>query len=150
MNDRTFLQLQAVQLRQLLEDAVDDPILAPQLRQRLQNVEEELAAAPSQSISSELIKRAADRLEQELEEAEITVEGLFRGLTRESLVFDLVTDDQTLITGAIADDLVEEDLDRIDELTNKRCVARLLKTTLRIVAGAPRETYLLLNATPVG
>lgn len=45
MNDMTFLQIQAVQLRQLLADAGDDPILVPQLRQRLADAEQQLNSA---------------------------------------------------------------------------------------------------------
>lgn len=106
------------------------------------------SAAPSQSISGERIKLAAERLDRELEEAELEASGTFRGLTRESLVFDLIADDGVLITGSIADHLTEDDLDRINELTNNRCVASLQKTTLRQLGGAPRESYLLLDAKP--
>src|SRR5712691_5309162 len=110
MNDRTFLQIQVVQLRQLLENAGDDPILVPQLQERLADAEAELNAAESsevcsQSLSIDSVNRAAERLERELEEEEISVKGLFRGLTRESVVFDLVTDEIGLITGKVADDL---------------------------------------------
>ncbi len=44
MNARTFFQHEMVQLRQLLDQSQDDPILAPQLQQRLENVENELKA----------------------------------------------------------------------------------------------------------
>lgn len=104
------------------------------------------SGAPSQSLSTESVQRAVDRLERELVEEEITVRGQFRGLTRESVVFDLVTDDIGLITGTLADDLTEEDLERIDLLTNKRCVASLQKTTVRQVSGAVLSNYLLLDA----
>lgn len=104
------------------------------------------SAAPAQSITSERIKSASDRLERELEEEELLAKGVFRGLTRESLVFDLLGDDGTVTTGTIADDLTEDDLDRIDALTNKRCLAKLRKQSIRQVGGGSRETYLLLDA----
>ena len=74
--------------------------------------------------------------------------GTFRGSTRESTVFDLLPDEGGLITGTMADNLTEEDFDRIDALTNKRCVASLQVTTLRPVVAAPRQEYLLLDAKP--
>ena len=42
MNDYNYLQIKAAQLRRLLDEAEDDPILAPQLRQRLEDVEGQL------------------------------------------------------------------------------------------------------------
>jgi hypothetical protein len=45
MSDQTFLQVQALELRQLLANAGDDPILAPQLRERLGEVEKKLEEA---------------------------------------------------------------------------------------------------------
>ncbi|HVA46289.1 MAG TPA: hypothetical protein VNH11_07940 [Pirellulales bacterium] len=104
------------------------------------------SAAPSQSITSERIQSASDRLERELEEEDLLAKGVFRGLTRESLVFDLLGDDGNVTTGTVADDLTEDDLDRIDALTNKRCLARLRKQSIRQVGGGSRETYLLLDA----
>jgi hypothetical protein len=104
------------------------------------------SAAPSESITSERIKSASDRLERELDEEDFLAKGVFRGLTRESLVFDLLGEDGTVTTGTIADDLTEDDLDRIDALTNKRCLAKLRKTSIRQVGGGSRETYLLLDA----
>jgi hypothetical protein len=44
MNQRTFLKDQMVQLARLLDEAKDDPVLAPQLQQRLEDVEEQLRA----------------------------------------------------------------------------------------------------------
>ena len=44
MNDRSFLKDQAAQIRRLLDEAADDPVLIPQLQQRLQAVEHELEA----------------------------------------------------------------------------------------------------------
>jgi hypothetical protein len=104
--------------------------------------------APSKAIAADQIKRAAERLEREWEEVELRVKGVFRGLTRESTIFDVLPDEGGLITGTIADSLTEEDFDRIDALTNQRCVAELQVTTLRPIGGAPRVTYLLLDAKP--
>ena len=103
---------------------------------------------PSRVISRDRIKQAAERLDRELEEKEIEVKGTFRGLTRETTVFDLLPDGGGLITGTIADSLTEEDFDRIDALTNQPCVVVLQVTTLRPIGGTPRVTYLLLDAKP--
>ena len=48
MNDYNYLQIKAAQLRRLLDEAEDDPILAPQLRQRLEDVEGQLRAVQNQ------------------------------------------------------------------------------------------------------
>lgn len=104
------------------------------------------SGAKSQSLSLESVQRAVDRLERELTEEETTVHGLFRGLTRETVVFDLVSDELGLITGTVADDLTEDDLERIDVLTNQRCTARLQATTVRRVSGSTSVSYLLLDA----
>lgn len=102
--------------------------------------------APSRIIESEQIQLAAARLEKELVEEKVELKGVFRGLTRESTFFDLIADGIGVITGTIADSLTEEDLDRIDALTNERCVAEIQKTTLQPVGGPARATYLLLDA----
>src|SRR5215469_10118159 len=51
MNNLTFLKVQALELRRLLESAGDDPIAVPQLRERLADAEKELQAALSQNGS---------------------------------------------------------------------------------------------------
>jgi hypothetical protein len=43
MTDRTFLQCQAFELRRLLVECGEDPVLAPQFQDRLREVEERLA-----------------------------------------------------------------------------------------------------------
>lgn len=48
-NNLTFLKVQALELRRLLESAGDDPILGPQLRDRLADAEKELQAAQQQN-----------------------------------------------------------------------------------------------------
>ncbi len=48
MTNRTFLKVQALELRRLLESAGDDPVMIPQLKVRLAHVEKELQATQSQ------------------------------------------------------------------------------------------------------
>lgn len=116
--------------------------------------EAELKFAFSDSSASSLtasqIQSASARLQRELKEEEVDVKGVFRGLTRESGHFDLLSEDNGLITGVVADDLTEDDLERIDLLTNHACVATVLKTTFSNVSGSPRQTYLLINAREDG
>ncbi|MCA9112215.1 MAG: hypothetical protein KDA52_19835 [Planctomycetaceae bacterium] len=104
--------------------------------------------APPLTVSVESIEAASQRLEKELIEEEIRLEGTFRGLTRETLHFDLIVHDGDVISGTVAESLTEEDLERIDNLTNESCIAELLKSTLQPVTGNPTVTYVLLNARP--
>jgi hypothetical protein len=101
---------------------------------------------PSRFLSAPQLRAAADLLERDVEQENVTVEGVFRGVTRESGVFDLRLGDDSVITGTVADQFTEEDLERIDELTNRPCVAELQKTTVRKVGGAQTPTYILLDA----
>lgn len=102
--------------------------------------------APSQSLSIEQVKAASERLERDVIVEDVKLHGLFRGVTRESVWFDLVSDEIGLITGTVADEVTEEDLERIDSLTNKRCVARIQKTTVQRLSGSAPSSYLLLDA----
>ena len=103
--------------------------------------------SPPQSLTIERIKVASELLERELQEEEIDIKGTFRGLTRESGFFDLIDDVGDVITGTVADNLTEEDLERIDKLTNKPCVAHIQKTTVLQVNRDAKSTYLLLGTS---
>ncbi len=100
----------------------------------------------SQSLTSVQVREAADRLEREMKQDELPVHGVFRGVTRESGVFELKTDAGEVITGTVADDFTEEDLERVHLLTNKPCTAKLQKTTVSRISGTPTATYVLLDA----
>jgi hypothetical protein len=103
---------------------------------------------PARSLSVENVRIAADRLEREVHQETVEISGVFRGVTRESGVFDLRTDLEDVITGTVADYLTEDDLERIDTLTNMRCKAKLQETTIRSVAGISSPSYVLLEAEP--
>ena len=107
-----------------------------------------LAFSDSQpvSLAIEKIKLASDLLERELQETEADINGTFRGVTRESGVFDLINESGVVITGTVADNLTEEDLERIDKLTNQSCVARIQQTIVSQVSGVAKSTYLLIDA----
>ncbi len=83
--------------------------------------------APSKNLSADAISMAADRLERDVTQEAVELRGVFRGVTRESGVFDLRLNDDSVITGVVEDSLTEEDLDRIDQLTNRNCVAKSRK-----------------------
>jgi hypothetical protein len=102
--------------------------------------------APSKTLSSDQVSQTAERLERDIEQSTVTYKGVFRGVTRESGYFDLRLDDGTVLTGTVADALTEDDLDRIDQLTNRRCVATLQTTTVRNVAGHGAPTFILIDA----
>lgn len=107
-----------------------------------------VAGIPARNIREDQIQHASEQLEREWSEEELTVRGTFRGLTRESAVFDLVTENEDLITGTVADELSEEDYDRIDALTNHVCVATIQKTTVTPIHGAARLKFTLIDARP--
>lgn len=101
---------------------------------------------PAQSLTASQIKRAAERLERDMIEETIEMKGTFRGVTRESGYFDLKINSGDVITGTVADQLTEDDLERIDALTNKQCKARLQKTTIQSISGTSTSSYILLEA----
>jgi hypothetical protein len=101
---------------------------------------------PARSLPAAQLKRASELLEREVQQEFIEVPGVFRGVTRESGVFDLKTQGGEVITGTVADDLAEEDLERIDAFTNQDCIASLQKTTVSRVTGPTTPTYILLDA----
>lgn len=98
-------------------------------------------------ISADLVQETAERLLSEISEDRIDRIGIFRGLTRESYRFDLLTD-EGLIEGVISEKLEEDDLERISRLTNKPCVASLVRTTFKN-ADSKRSRYELLDAKEI-
>lgn len=100
----------------------------------------------AQPLTADKIQIAADRLERDMTQEIIEVDGIFRGVTRESGYFDLKTETGEVITGIVADNLTEDDLERIDQLTNNRCQAQLQKTTVRRLSGVSASTFILLDA----
>ncbi len=100
----------------------------------------------SQSISAERIDTIAGRLDREVRQDTVDIPGTFRGVTRDSGYFDLRIGADEVITGEVADQLTEEDLERIDKLTNKQCSAKLEKTTVSTIAGKEIIHYVLIDA----
>lgn len=101
---------------------------------------------PARSLTAAQIQTTAERLERDMTEEMVEISGIFRGVTLESGHFDLKTESGEVISGTVAEDLTEEDLLRLNGLTNKQCTAQLQKTTVQTLSGDARSTFVLLNA----
>ncbi len=101
---------------------------------------------PSRSIEVEKLRRAADRLEREVKQENVTKTGTFRGVLLESGAFDLKTDEGDVISGTVPDSYTEDDLDKLHRLTNKRCVLDLQATTVSKITGTTTTLYVLQDA----
>jgi hypothetical protein len=101
---------------------------------------------PSQSLSAPELKAAADLLEREVEEHDVKVDGVFRGLTQDTGYFDVRAADGKLISGTASDELTEDDMERLSKLTNRRCVAEIHQTIMHKVEGPATTKYVLINA----
>jgi hypothetical protein len=99
-----------------------------------------------QSLGLAEVRSAAERLERDLSQSTETVAGVFRGVTHESGYFDLKLPGGEVITGLVADDLCDDDIDRIDTLTNHLCQAKLQKTNVKQIKGTETSSYVLLDA----
>lgn len=135
-----------------LSDQIPTTVIQPLTRffQTLarHNAELRLAfpAKPARVIASTTIKAASEGLARTIEQNDVRFTGKFRGLTRETGHFDFVRKDGTLITGIASDELTEDDLDRIDSLTNRSCQVTLQETQVQ-KAGRTQTFYLLIDAT---
>ena len=105
-------------------------------------------AAPIR-LDSASIKLAAERLERSVAQQDVIEQGTLRGVTRESGYFDLKLDSGTLITGTVEDSFTEDQLERIDQLTNRRCEVLLRRTTVSTVSGSYSAGHILLKADPI-
>ena len=109
-------------------------------------------AFPDQSsrvLSADIIKTASDRLESKIVEEKVKHNGMVRRVTWETLTFDFRLDDGSVISGDVSPDLGEDELERIHNLTNHRCIAEFDKITMNTVGGAPTTEYILLNVQPI-
>ncbi len=101
-------------------------------------------------IPRDRIALAASLLERELRQATIQQRGVFRGLTRETMVFDFRADDGAVISGELDDTLTEDDFDRLDGFTNKECEASLERTEIHQLSRLIRTNWVLLDLHPSG
>lgn len=102
--------------------------------------------APSKTLNVDSVKRAAERLEREVEEKEIELPGIFRGVTLDTGDFNFQPDDGELIAGTVNDEFTEEDMQSVLSLTGIHGIATILKTTVRQVNSIAAPTYVLLKA----
>ena len=103
---------------------------------------------PPRTFSVSQVNAASERLERDVEQGTVEFKGVFRGATLETVHFDLRVDEGEVITGYLDDSLNEDDVERIAELTHKRCVARLQATTIKRIGGQTVTKYVLLDARP--
>jgi hypothetical protein len=101
---------------------------------------------PSQSISATQIETIASYLDHDVNQETVEISGTFRGVARESGVFDLRVSEDKVITCEVDDNLTEDDLERIDALTNQEGVAHLERITVSTIAGIETVRYVLLDA----
>ena len=99
----------------------------------------------SRTLSAESIRAAGDRHKREIVSEQRDFEGVIRGLLLESGMFDLKTDDD-VISGPVSEAVSDEELDRIYQLTNQRCIVRLEVTTYNRPGQPQRFAYVLLSA----
>jgi hypothetical protein len=104
------------------------------------------ADKPSASFGKSDMKAAAERLEMDVSQGFETVSGVFRGVTLDSGSFDFRTDSGTVITGTVADELTEEDLEQMERLVNQRGEAEVQRTIVNRIGGPSATTYVLLKA----
>lgn len=109
------------------------------------NIRMAFSSGESETISAESISRANTFLEHEITEETISLQGIFRGLTMDSLSFDLATDGFN-VSGRVSEALDDERLEQIQQLTNKRCIAKLHKTTIVKKNRSSITEYELLEA----
>ncbi len=104
---------------------------------------------PAKLIASENIKKAAERLDRQVIVDDVDILGVFRGVTRETGHFDLRQNEGAVVSGFVADELTEEDVERIHGLTNRQCKFRVQRTTIAKIPGAVNYTYILLDAEQI-
>lgn len=74
----------------------------------------------------------------------VQIPGVFKGVLLESWRFDFVTDENHAVSGKIDENLTEEQVVELNKkFFNSRCLASLVKTTVRFKNGRVRTTYVL-------
>ena len=98
----------------------------------------------------ERVSRALERVEAaKTEESDQELAGTFRGATLDSWRFDFRLTDGTLISGRIGDEVDEEAVKGMIELTAKECVARLHIIAITTRDGTTRHRFELLGLRPI-
>ena len=83
-------------------------------------------------------------------EEPVTLPGLLQGVLLESRRFDFVTDDNLRISGKLDEGLTKEQAIGMNrEFFNGRCVASLLKVTVRFKNGRERSSFILRRLEPL-
>ncbi len=128
MNETAFLQIKSLELQRLLDSVGDDSILAPQLRERLAEVES---------------ARKEGRL---FPESNVVGRQFLKTLSQHGAELRLALPDAPSV--AISAEEIRGASERLDELTNQQCIAELQKTTVNRITGVSTPSYVLLDAKP--
>src|SRR5690606_14808303 len=116
------------------EGVVEDipPQVLPPLKQFLKTLAQhgaELRLAfhhgPAVALSIDELRAAAERLERDVEQVQVEIGGIFRGVTLDSGEFDFRTSADEVISGEVADDFPADELEQLHSLTNKPCILKL-------------------------
>lgn len=98
------------------------------------------------TLEATAVARAAERLSRKVVDREYKQAATFRGLTLESRVFDLLTDDDRVITGTVSEELDEAALERLLTLHGNRVIAYLVETTIERAGSRSEVSYTLTGA----
>lgn len=98
------------------------------------------------TIGHSAVSQAFERLSREVTQDVRSFDGVFRGVTLESGVFDLRLEDGNVITGQVSDELTETDLERLSMLQNLSCQADIQVTTIQRPGKSDTTNYVLLDA----
>ena len=128
-----------------------EPRVLPRLRDFLEAVAAQNAYLRVQSgefsvaLDANHVVQARERVgAARASETQAAVLGTFRGATLDSLRFDFRTADGKSISGRIADEVNNAEVERMLALTNHPCRAEVKETTITTRDGAQRTRYELL------
>lgn len=99
----------------------------------------------SSFLSAEQVTTAVALLETEVEEKEIEVTGVFKGVTLQSGYFDFVAQGDSIITGTVSEDVSPDQLLAMHKMTNQPCTAFIRMTTKKRSDGESSTTFVLVG-----
>lgn len=100
----------------------------------------------SKRVSPLEIVDAASRLERDVRQNRVSIEGELRGVLLDSYKFDLRGNDGATITGTISDSLEDDDLTNLVGLIRQQCRFVLLETSVSKPGASAKKRFELLRA----
>ena len=132
-----------------------EPRVLPRLKEFLEVVASQNAYLRVQSgdlnieLDAERVAQARERVgAATTSDKPLTIQGTFRGATLDSWRFDFRTADGQTISGRIADEVDDAEVERMLALTNHPCRADFRETTITTRDGAQRVRYELVALSP--